>query len=90
MFRRLFSKSSSETSVTQKQPSKSTNTPTAVEPIFLPPFRPLNDFSYYDKTGWNQPDFSDRPRLKNRVINNLIFYQRNYFVLGLQILAFTG
>jgi len=54
----------------------------------IPPFRSINDF-ITDAT-WNMPDFSNVERLNNRVINNLIYYQTNYFVLGIPISLFIG
>jgi hypothetical protein len=54
----------------------------------IPPFRPMSDF-ITDAT-WNIPNFSDIERFNNRVINNLIYYQTNYFVLGTAIMLLIG
>jgi hypothetical protein len=54
----------------------------------IAPFRSINDF-ITDAT-WNIPDFSNVERLNNRVINNLIYYQTNYFVLSIPIWFFIG
>jgi hypothetical protein len=51
-------------------------------------FRPLNDF-LLDAT-WNIPNFSDLPRLNNRIVSNLIYYQTNYFVFGIALFLLVG
>lgn len=52
------------------------------------PFRPLNDF-LLDAT-WNIPNFSDFPRLNNRIVSNLIYYQTNYFIFGVALFLLVG
>ena len=52
------------------------------------PFRSLNDF-LLDAT-WNLPDFSDLPRLNNRIVSNLVYYQTNYFSLGISLFLIFG
>lgn len=52
------------------------------------PIRSLNDF-ILDAT-WNVPNFSDLPRLNNRVVSNLIYYQTNYFVFGIVLFLLVG
>lgn len=52
------------------------------------PFRPLNDF-LLDAT-WNVPNFSDLPRLNNRIVCNLIYYQTNYFLFGVVLFFLVG
>ncbi|CAF1127946.1 unnamed protein product [Rotaria sp. Silwood1] len=52
------------------------------------PFRSLNDF-ILDAT-WNIPNFSDFPRLNNRIVSNLIYYQTNYFVFGIVLFLLVG
>lgn len=52
------------------------------------PFRSLNDFIL--DALWNIPDFSDLPRLNNRVVSNLIYYQTNYFVFGIALFLLVG
>ena len=60
----------------------------STQEIRLTPFRPLNDF-LLDAT-WNVPNFSDLPRLNNRIISNLIYYQTNYFVFGIALFLLVG
>ncbi len=88
MFRRFLGKSPNKTSTLQDQTSVSANKPTVGGLIILPPFRPINDF--ISKEGWNMPTFSEPARLKHRIINNLIYYQRNYFTLGIQLMLLIG
>jgi hypothetical protein len=52
------------------------------------PFRSINDFFLDGR--WNMPNFSDSARLNNRVINNLVYYQANYFILGIVIFLLIG
>jgi len=52
------------------------------------PFRTINDF-LLDAT-WNLPNFSDFPRLNNRIVSNLIYYQTNYFVFGIALFLLVG
>jgi hypothetical protein len=52
------------------------------------PFRTINDF-ILDAT-WNVPNFSDFPRLNNRIVSNLIYYQTNYFVFGIALFLLVG
>ncbi len=54
----------------------------------IAPFRSMSDF-ISDAT-WNIPNFSDIERLNNRIINNLIYYQTNYFVLGIGVMLVMG
>ncbi|UJR31113.1 hypothetical protein I4U23_018621 [Adineta vaga] len=51
-------------------------------------FRSINDF-LLDAT-WNVPNFSDFPRLNNRIVSNLIYYQTNYFVFGIALFLLVG
>ncbi len=52
------------------------------------PFRTINDF-LLDAT-WSIPNFSDFPRLNNRIVSNLIYYQTNYFVFGTVLFLLVG
>ncbi|CAF3382046.1 unnamed protein product [Rotaria socialis] len=52
------------------------------------PFRSVNDF-ILDAT-WNAPNFSDLPRLNKRIVNNLIYYQTNYFAFGIALFLLVG
>jgi hypothetical protein len=54
----------------------------------MTPFRTLNDF-ILDAT-WNIPNFSDLPRLNNRIVSNLIYYQTNYFIFGIALFLLVG
>ena len=60
----------------------------ATQELRMTPFRPLNDF-LLDAT-WNVPNFSDFPRLNNRIVSNLIYYQTNYFVFGIALFLLVG
>ena len=60
----------------------------ATQDLRFPPFRSLNDF-LLDAT-WNIPNFSDLPRLNNRIVNNLIYYQTNYFIFGIVLFLLIG
>lgn len=48
------------------------------------PFRPLEDFGSQAE-GYSIPDLSDLGRWSNRVTNNLLYYQTNYFMFFLVI-----
>ena len=52
------------------------------------PFRPLNDFIL--EASWSMPNFNDFPKLNNRVVSNLIYYQTNYFVFGIALFLLVG
>ncbi|CAF1143090.1 unnamed protein product [Adineta ricciae] len=52
------------------------------------PFRPLSEF--ITNATWNVPNFSDLPKLNNRIISNLIYYQTNYFVFGIALFLLVG
>lgn len=52
------------------------------------PIRSLNDF-LLDAT-WNVPNFSDLPRLNNRLVSNLTYYQTNYFIFGVALFLLVG
>ncbi len=84
----MLGKSPNKTTAPQNQASVPENQATVPGPIFLPPFRPFNDF--INNQEWNIPNFSDRNRLNHRIINNLIYYQRNYFALGIQLMFLIG
>ena len=55
----------------------------------LAPFRPWHDFLQ----GWSQfakPDFGDLTKWNDRVINNLLYYQTNYFSVAMVVFLIVG
>jgi len=79
MFTQLLGKLTNKTTAPQNQAPVSASKATVAETIFLPPFRSIDDF--INNKDWNIPTFSD-----HRIINNLIYYQRNYFALGIELM----
>lgn len=47
----------------------------------LAPIRSLNDF-LLESARFQIPNFKDLEKWNNRVVNNLIYYQTNYFILA--------
>ena len=45
--------------------------------VELPPFRSLQDF--ITDARFSAPTINDLERLTNRTVNNLLYYQTNYF-----------
>jgi hypothetical protein len=74
MFRRIKRESQDQVSVSQEWR--------------IAQLRSLNDF-ILDNT-WDVPNHSDADRLINRIINNLLYYQTNYFVLSIVITFLVG
>ncbi|KAG2456239.1 PRA1 family protein 2 [Polypterus senegalus] len=54
-----------------------------------PPFRSMDDF-ILGSARFAAPDFRDLERWNNRIINNLLYYQSNYFVSALAFLLIVG
>jgi len=46
--------------------------------VKMAPFRPLDDY-LLESARFQPPDFADPERWANRVMNNLLYYQTNYF-----------
>lgn len=57
------------------------------EDIVIPPLRDFDDFFPGKNARFGSPNFNDLPRLNNRIINNLLYYQSNYFVVFLSLLC---
>ena len=56
--------------------------------VQLPPVRSLQDF--ITDAQFTAPTFHDRDRMDNRMVNNLIYYQTNYFLSAILILILVG
>ncbi|CAH3028058.1 unnamed protein product [Porites evermanni] len=52
------------------------------------PVRSLQDF--ITDAQFTAPTFHDRDRMENRMVNNLIYYQTNYFLCAILILILVG
>ncbi|GAU92996.1 hypothetical protein RvY_04998-2 [Ramazzottius varieornatus] len=55
----------------------------------LPPFRNMQDFCL-DSARFQVPPFNDQERWANRVVNNLLYYQTNYFTILLAAVLLIG
>jgi hypothetical protein len=88
---RLFKRKPKDQAPISKYKVTASKDQVSVTPVnYISPFRSMNDFISNDPNAWNIPDFSDTARLKNRIINNLIYYQTNYGVLGIQLMLLVG
>ncbi|XP_055351404.1 PRA1 family protein 2-like [Paramacrobiotus metropolitanus] len=56
--------------------------------VQFPPFRGLQDFLLDSR--FQLPSFNDQSRWANRVLNNLLYYQANYFAVVLLAIALIG
>ncbi len=54
-----------------------------------PPFRTLDDF-LLGSARFSVPDVRDLDRWNNRIINNLLYYQSNYFASSVVFLLIVG
>ncbi|KAK3566061.1 hypothetical protein QTP86_025240 [Hemibagrus guttatus] len=54
-----------------------------------PPFRSLDDF-LFSSARFSMPDVRNLERWNNRIINNLLYYQTNYFASVLVFLLIVG
>lgn len=54
-----------------------------------PPLRTLDDF-LLSSARFAVPDVRDLDRWNNRIINNLLYYQSNYFLSALGLLLIVG
>merc|ERR1711953_1413409 len=59
----------------------------AFDDLVIPPLREFDDFFPGGNARFGSPNFNDLPRLNNRIINNLLYYQSNYFCIFLMILS---
>lgn len=55
----------------------------------LPPLRSLNDF-ILDSARFQLPNLKDLDKWGNRVVNNLLYYQTNYFFTAVVIFILVG
>ncbi|OXU24839.1 hypothetical protein TSAR_015108 [Trichomalopsis sarcophagae] len=55
----------------------------------LPPLRSLNDF-ILDSARFQIPNLKDLDKWGNRVVNNLLYYQTNYFFTAVVIFVLVG
>lgn len=56
--------------------------------VEVAPLRSLQDF--VTDAQFTAPTLHDRDRMENRMINNLIYYQTNYFLSAIAILIVVG
>lgn len=54
-----------------------------------PPLRSLDDF-LLSSARFAVPDLRDLDRWNNRIINNLLYYQSNYFLSAVLLLLLVG
>ncbi|XP_076847592.1 PRA1 family protein 2 [Brachyhypopomus gauderio] len=54
-----------------------------------PPFRSLDDF-VFSSARYSLPDVRNLEKWNNRIINNLLYYQTNYFVSAVAFLLIVG
>ncbi|XP_076800211.1 PRA1 family protein 3-like isoform X2 [Clavelina lepadiformis] len=50
--------------------------------VHLPPFRNIDDF-ILASARFGPPDYQNKERWNNRILQNLLYYQTNYFVVAL-------
>jgi len=61
----------------------------AMGEVELAPLRPIADF-LLDAARFQLPQFNDNDKWTNRVLNNLLYYQSNYFLSALLIFLLIG
>lgn len=61
----------------------------AASNLQLAPLRSLNDF-VLDSARFQLPNFGDFEKWGKRVVNNLLYYQTNYFLLGAVLFTLVG
>merc|ERR1719356_2275902 len=52
-----------------------------IDDLSLPPMRSADDFFPGGSARFGSPDLNDLQRVNNRMVNNLLYYQSNYFAL---------
>ncbi|XP_048874316.1 PRA1 family protein 3-like [Brienomyrus brachyistius] len=57
--------------------------------VELAPFRPWDDF-FPGPDRFAKPDLADLAKWNNRVINNLLYYQTNYFLVAIVFFLIVG
>ncbi len=60
-----------------------------MENVEVAPFRSLDDF-ILESARFQVPDIKDPNRVANRIINNLLYYQTNYFLLTVIAFLLVG
>ena len=55
----------------------------------IAPLRTLDDF-LTDSARFQVPNFRDLDKWGNRVFNNLVYYQTNYFLMAIALFALVG
>ena len=60
-----------------------------MENVEVAPFRSIDDF-IKDSARFQVPNLKDPARVVNRIVNNLLYYQTNYFILVLVLFALVG
>jgi len=60
-----------------------------MDKVEFAPMRPLDDF-LLQSARFQLPNFKDPVRWANRVTNNLLYYQTNYFFTALVIFLIVG
>ena len=62
---------------------------TKMENVEIAPMRTLDDF-LLESARFQLPAFKDPERVVNRIINNLLYYQTNYFLTAVMIFLIVG
>ena len=57
--------------------------------VEISPLRPLSDF-LLEGARFQVPDAKDADRLANRILNNLLYYQTNYFLMSILLFFVVG
>ncbi len=57
--------------------------------VELAPMRTFDDF-LMESARFQVPNFKDPARVVNRIVNNLLYYQTNYFLVVLILFAAVG
>ncbi len=57
--------------------------------VELAPFRTFDDFML-ESARFQMPNMKEPSRVVNRIVNNLLYYQTNYFLLILILFAMVG
>ena len=60
-----------------------------MDDIKAAPLRSLDDF-LLNSARFQLPTFNDPAKWSNRIINNLLYYQSNYFVLAILLFLLVG
>ena len=59
------------------------------ENVEVAPVRSIDDF-IKDSARFQVPNLKDPGRVVNRIVNNLLYYQTNYFIIVLVLFALVG